>query len=337
MRLNVQGENLVVVRGMRLPEEETAVSWLPEQIKTVTTTFSALQLFQQSAYRVQPGFALSADNIDDVIAICRQVHGLPLGIELAASWMEMLSPAEIRHEIDNNLDFLQTETQDVPERQRSLRAVFNYSWELMNADEQQLFPQLALFQGGFSREAAQAVAQTNLRTLMRLVNKSLVRREENGRFVIHELLRQYATEIIQKDAETLFNFRSRHSKHYLQSLAKQSKVMQGPQQREAYDAVEQELSNIQAAWFWGVAHGEFEQGLAALSGLFNYYLVRSNLMFMIGVLELVLEDVCEAAAVDLEAGRQNTHAQRLHGALVALMSFIVSFDYASSHPKRLSR
>ena len=336
MRLNVQGENLVVVGGMRLPKEETAVSWLPEQFSTTISRFSALQLFQNSALRVKPGFTLSAENIDDVIAICRQVHGLPLGIELAASWMEMLSPAEIRHEIDNNLDFLETETQDVPERQRSLRAVFNYSWELMNADEQQLFPQLALFQGGFSREAAQVVAQTNLRTLMRLVNKSLVRREENGRFVIHELLRQYATEIIQKDADTLFEFRSRHSKHYLQFLAKQSKVMQGPNQRDAYDAVGQELSNIQAAWFWGVAHGEYKNGLTGLSGLFNYYLVRSNLMFMIGVLDLVLDDVSEAAAADLEAGRQSTHAQHLHGALVALMSFVVSFDYASSHPKKLS-
>lgn len=335
MRLNVQGEVLYGVTGMSLPDAETAVSWQPNQISAATAAYSALQLFQQSAGRVQSGFSLLPENIVDVTEICRLVHGLPLGIELAASWMEMLSVTEIRAEISENLDFLETEVQDVPQRQRSLRAVFNYSWELMNAEEKQLFPQLALFQGGFSRDAAQKVAQTNLRTLMRLVNKSLVRREENGRFAIHELLRQYATEKIQEDAESLFNFRSRHSLYYLHFLAKQSLLMQGPQQRAAYDVVEQELGNILAAWFWGLAHGAHQIGLAALSGLFNFYLVRANLMLMIEVLELVVEDVEAVATAELEKNIQSSDAQLLHASLIALLSFTLSFDFASNRTKQL--
>src|SRR6185503_1023269 len=99
------------------------------------------------------------------------VQGTPLGILLAASWLETLSLSEIAQEISSNLDFLESEMHDLPERQRSLRAVFEYSWNLLTEQEQTLFAQCSIFRGGFTREAVQQITGTNLRSLTTMINK----------------------------------------------------------------------------------------------------------------------------------------------------------------------
>src|SRR5690606_39209661 len=124
----------------------------------------------------------------------RLVHGLPLGIELAAAWVKTLSLAEIADEIERSVDFLITPLRDTPERHRSLRAVFDYSWQLLPPAQQVAFRRLAMFAGGFDRQAAQAVAGATLPVLAALVDKSLLYRGAAGRYVLHEMLRQYAAE-----------------------------------------------------------------------------------------------------------------------------------------------
>src|SRR5207249_7677928 len=115
--------------------------------------------------------------------ICRLVGGMPLGILLAAPWVEVLSLPEIAREIENNLSFLETAQRDVPERQRSMRAAFDYSWNLLSEAERDVFKKLSVFRGGFTRDAAQQVADAPLKVLMTLTNKSLLRRDTNtGRF-----------------------------------------------------------------------------------------------------------------------------------------------------------
>src|SRR5258708_26567468 len=141
---------------------------------------------------MEPDFALRADNISYVARICRLVQGVPLGIVLAAAWIGMLELSEIASEIERSLDFLESDLRDLPERQRSLRAVFEYSWNLMSEDERDVFMRLSVFRGGFTREAAQEVSGASLKTLMTLLNKSLLRRDPSGRYDVHELLRQYA-------------------------------------------------------------------------------------------------------------------------------------------------
>src|SRR5262249_21662763 len=137
-------------------------------------TYTAVQLFLQSARRVQPEFELARDDLTYLTRICRLVDGMPLGIELAAAWVEMLSLAEIAREIQQSLDFLATELRNVPERQRSLRAVFDYAWQRLNSAEQAVLPALALFRGGFTRAAAEQVTGATLRILATLANKSLL-------------------------------------------------------------------------------------------------------------------------------------------------------------------
>src|SRR5690606_20390910 len=173
--------HLLTVGGMRAPDAYTIRRWqsiapsdeeAEASFVDIAGEFAAVRLFAQCAARVRRGFRLTVDNIADVARICRQVQGLPLGIELAAAWMEALSLQEISEEIERNLDILATEQRGVPDRQRSIRAVFDTSWALLTDRERGILPMLSVFRGGFAREAAEFVAAATLRDLLGLVNKS---------------------------------------------------------------------------------------------------------------------------------------------------------------------
>ena len=180
-RLNVQSEWVLDVHGLGLAENGNGGS-------------GALRLFVERATQVEPGFSLDDDERVEARRICRLVEGLPLGIELAASWVSVLSCAEIADEIEQNIDFLATSMRDVPERHRSLRAAFDQSWRLLSGEQQDVLARLSVLRGDYGREAAAAVADADLRLLSDLVSKSLVRRSDFGRYELHELLRQYSAE-----------------------------------------------------------------------------------------------------------------------------------------------
>ncbi|MBK8988958.1 MAG: AAA family ATPase [Chloroflexi bacterium] len=272
LRLNVQGEQLYPVPGMRAPDRETAAAW---RQPTDAESYSAVQLFAQSARRAAPDFRLSPDNWLDVARICSLVDGLPLGIELAAGWLALLSPAEIADEIARSLDFLETEQYDVPQRQRSLRSVFNYTWDLLSEAERLTFAQLSIFSGGFSREAAQAVAGASLRDLMGLVTKSLLWRGENGRYQIQELLRQYAHERLIAQPDLAAQTADRFSAYFTELLQRQGEQIKGAGQQAAIAQLEPDEENCRAAWLWAAQQGEYMRVLNALDGLLLFYLSRS--------------------------------------------------------------
>jgi predicted ATPase/DNA-binding SARP family transcriptional activator len=179
-RLNLQGEQIFRVEGLETPEERAPLS--KPEMDSVTLTFSALKLFEQSAVRVQPSFAITRENYEPVVQICRMVQGMPLAIEMAASWLEIFSPEEIRVEISRSLDFLQSNLRDLPGRQRSLRAVFDSSWTLLDRQTRPVLKALSVFRAGFTREAAQAVAGASIKTLLELTNKSWLQRLSSGRY-----------------------------------------------------------------------------------------------------------------------------------------------------------
>ncbi len=182
-RLNLASESRYELGGLDFPD------WLtPED----ALDYTAVQLFVENGRRLQATFTLTDGNVAAVARICQLVQGMPLGLLLAASWLELLSPAEIAAEIENSLDFLAAELADLPSRQRSMQAVFDYSWQMLTPAEQTVLAKLSVFRGGFTREAAEQVTGANLRILLALVNKSLLQRQvENGRFTMHELLRQF--------------------------------------------------------------------------------------------------------------------------------------------------
>jgi hypothetical protein len=206
------------------------------------------------------------------------MQGMPLGILLAASWLEALTPREIVDEISRSLDFLETEQIDVPERQRSLRAVFEYSWALLSEQEQTLFARFSLFRGGFTRDAAAQITGTNLRALTTLVNKSLLRRDNaTGRYELHELLRQYAEEKLNQSSDAAAASDA-FSRYYLELVAQITPKLKGFGQLDALDLLDTDFDNIRAAWTHALKARDAAGVDAAIEGLYLYLGFRSRLM-----------------------------------------------------------
>ncbi len=151
----------------------------------------SVQLFVQAARRTNPNLAVADKDLPHLHCICYLTGGMPLGLLLAASWADVLTLREIAEEIQRSVEFLQTDQGDVIDRHRSMRAVFNTTWQRLSAEEQDVFMRLAIFRDGCTREAAEKIAGANLRSLKRLVNHSLIYVSGDGRYRVHELLRQF--------------------------------------------------------------------------------------------------------------------------------------------------
>ena len=266
-KLNLSAESLFPLGGMDLPADDSG---------TDVFASGCVHLFMDSALRVRPSFELSPADQTAVVHICQLAQGMPLAIVLAASWLPLLSPTEIAREMQKNLDILQTDWRDVPERQRSVRAVFDASWRLLEANEQRGLLRLAVFAHGFTRDAAEQVAGADLRMMMNLFNKSLVQRlVSTGRYELHELLRQYALERLRQ-ADDEHAVYATHSQYFLNLAAGLTAQITGQGQLDALDRIEADFENLRAAWLWAVEHDELETVARALDSLFWYGMMRSR-------------------------------------------------------------
>jgi len=278
-RLKLHGETLLPLDGLSVPEQEAhkRQGLSSPEIGPDLAAYSAVELFRQGACRVRPEFGLRPDNLADVIDICHLVAGMPLGIELAASWVELLSPAEIAAEIRNGLDFLETGLHNIPDRQRSIRLVFESTWNRLSQIEQAAFQQLTIFRGGFGREAAHQVTGASLRTLMALVNKSLLRPDLKGRYQLHELLRQFGAERLAQDPATETTVRDRHCAYFATFLQQKEPGLRGRNQGQALAEIELELDNVRAAWQWAVTQGKLDEIDRAMESLCEYHRIRGRI------------------------------------------------------------
>lgn len=261
-RLNLQAEYVLGLKGLPVPAGVDDAG---------ASDYSSVRLFAERAERTPAGFTLGQDNLPDVIRICTLVDGLPLGIELAATWVEQLGSASIAETIVQNLDFLETSLRDVPQRHRSMRAVFEGSWRLLNESEAAVLARCAVFQGGFGTAAALAVAGTDEDALAALAGKSLLRRPAAGRYEMHDLLRQFALEKLDED-----EVYARHSAYYLDWLMQQDEALRGNQARRTVAVAQRDWGNVLQAWRWASQQGQPEvirggspvlATLAQLSGL----------------------------------------------------------------------
>ncbi len=267
--LNLQGEGLYPVAGLSVPAEGSLAELRSPQ--ELAQAYSAINLFARSAAQVKPDFELVPENLPGVIRVCRLVQGMPLGIELAAAWSEMLSPDEIAAEIERSLDFLESDFRDLPDRQRSLRAVFETSWRSLNPEEREVLGSLTVFHGGFTRQAAQQVCGASLKVLLALTHKSWLQVGQGGRYDLHELLHQYVGEIFRQDAAAWRAVRDRHSAYYTDFLQEQGEAMKGPGQRAALESVALEFQNIRDAWLRLLELGRFDELFDLLYGLVHFY------------------------------------------------------------------
>ncbi len=247
-RLNLRDEQLYHVQALAFAVNDNL---------TEAAASSAVRLFVQAVQRNNVDFELTATNLTAVLRICRLVQGVPLGLELAAANVGVLPLPEIADAIAQSAEFLAVDWRDLPQRQRSMRAVFTWSWQLLNQQERAVFRQLALFQGGFTRAAAAQIAGATLPVLTRLLHKSLVYMPDptstDGRYQIHELLRQFAAAELaaaQEEAATA----DRHSTYYLSFLAAQQQPIMHDAPAAGVQAIQGELDNIRQAWRWGAGH-----------------------------------------------------------------------------------
>jgi DNA-binding SARP family transcriptional activator/predicted ATPase len=240
-RLGLPGEWVQLVPGLAIPINGDSED--PD-------SYEAGRLFLASARRVHPDFAVEPADWPSVARICRMLDGLPLALELAASWVRMLPIAEIVEEIGNNLDILATTSTTVPERQRSLLAIFEYAWGQLEKPQQELFLRLAVFQGGFSRRAGEEVAGADLRSLAALVDRSLLQVSVFGRFHMHEFLRQYGGAKLTQDPDQERAALDRHCAYYAADLQQRVALLDGSRRSEALDQLRLEMRNIQAACVW---------------------------------------------------------------------------------------
>ena len=207
-RLNLNVETVYTIAGLPFGDWETLEGALAGD---------CVKLFLQSAKRVKPSFTLAVDEIDSLARVCQLVDGMPLAIELAAAWVAMLSLEEIANEITQNLDFLSSNMQDTPQRQHSIRAVFEYTWKRLSTAEQNVLMKLSVFRGGWAREAAEEVAGADLLLLRALVSKSLIDHGADGRFEMQGLLHQFAEEQLEL-AEEAPTTCAKHSAYYADYL-----------------------------------------------------------------------------------------------------------------------
>jgi len=261
-RLHLQEEWVFDLAGLHYPAAGTAVNW---------TSFSAIRLFQQQAGRVRHDFTPQESDFQAIAQVCRLLEGQPLGIELAAAWIREFGCLQIAKQIQAGVEFLSTHLRNVPARHRSLTAVFDHSWQLLTPAEQITFARLSVFQGSFSAGAAQAVAQAQLADLAVLAGKSLLREEGNGRYTIHELLRQYAAHQLAGLPGEPAQTAARHAHYYLDLL-----VTHGDSTAtESRQAILADLPNARIAWEWAARQQEETSLLAAAKSLHGFYSAQS--------------------------------------------------------------
>ena len=282
-RLHVQGEQLYPVQGMGYSLDLTLAT---------ASEASAVRLFVQSVRRVQPTFSLTETNLPAVVRICQLVDGMPLGLELAATRADLLPLTTIAQEIEQNLDFLAADWRNKPERQRSLRAVFHWSWQMVSAEEQQIFGRLAIFRGGFTHAAAHAVTGASLRVLTNLCHKSLlVARPGEGRYEFHELLRQFAAQQLATDPAEAASLGQRQAGFYLDLVASRLAQLVGREPRLAVTVLQADLDNIRQAWRWAVEQGDSQALGQCTLGLSKLYeqlglLTERNQLFALAIAAL---------------------------------------------------
>jgi len=266
--LDLREEWLFPLEGLEYPPVEKK----PERS---FETYSAAQLFIQTAQRFRSEYDFTQDEAC-ITRLCQLLEGMPLAIELAAAWVKTLPCERILKEIENGLDILTAQQRNIPERQRSIRVVFEHAWSLLNDSECAVLERLSVFWGGFRLEAAEQVAGARLGDLRGLIDHSLLRLTEAGRYHIHELLRQYAGEILKKDPEAQTAVKARHSAYYLGFLANRQAGMQGNQQQAVLKQVDEDSDNIHAAWDWAVQKERIDLIESSFDGLYTYVWKRGR-------------------------------------------------------------
>ena len=261
-RLNLEEEWLINVNPMRIPADASDLTHLED--------YPAVRLFTQTARRIQPTFDLM-ENAVAVQQICQLVDGMPLALELAASWLRTLSCTAIVDAIQQNLNILTSTARNAHERHRSVHAVFETSWRLLSPAEQGLLRRLAAFRGSFSIEAARETTGASLPLIAALVDKSLLQPVE-GRLRMHKLLWQYANDRLSANPDEHAEAIHNHASYYARFMQAHEDWHTRPQ--TFLQEMTQEIDNISSAWRHCLGERDEANILPFIRPLYYYYFAQ---------------------------------------------------------------
>ena len=273
----LQFEKKIYVKGLR---------WRPNYIESddhlsnqVYFPPAVTLLLEKAGYLDQsPDIARKAKrDLNSAIRICELVNGHPLAIELAASWSHLFSLPEIEYEIQRNLDLLEINQGDLNNRHRSIRLVFDNTWDFINQDERDALKALSVFQNSFTFKSGKAVANINRRILANLSNKSLIqvaRYESLTRYSIHPLFRQFLQEKLTHIQ--LEKFQLRHAQFFAHYIEENGDYIKGQNLKSSLDKIEIEKGNIEAAWNWVVGQENYELAYKYIDGIANFYRIKGQ-------------------------------------------------------------
>jgi predicted ATPase/transcriptional regulator with XRE-family HTH domain len=281
--LRVRGEQEYPVAPLAPPSIDRMVT-LDEAAQS-----PAVRLFVTRAQAASPAFALTSANASAVAAICGRLDGLPLALELAAPRVKLLPPSALLARLHHTLPLLTGGGRDVPARQQTLRATIGWSYDLLATGERVLFGRLAVFAGGCTLEAAEAVcglpAEAEplgvdvLEGLGALVDQSLLHVREPGgepRFALLETIREYALEQAAASGD-LDALHRAHAAYYVHLAEAVEPALTGPEQRRWCERLERDHDNLRAALAWALERGETETGLRLVGALYRFWQVRGHL------------------------------------------------------------
>ncbi|RNL82100.1 BTAD domain-containing putative transcriptional regulator [Halostreptopolyspora alba] len=274
--LGAPGERLYQVPPLEAPTRDALVE---------VRRSPAAQLFARRAAASVPGFAVDASNAAAVAEICRRLDGLPLALELAAARLRALSVRELAERLDDRFRLLTAGGTGMPARQRTLRAVIDWSWELLPATEQVVLRRLSTHAGGFTLAAAEAVcggdgveAAGVVESLARLVDRSLVVAETTPlgtRYRMLESVAAFARERLTEAGEAA-NARGRHARYYVDLAEDSDRRLRGPKQVEALERIDVEGANLRTALDWAREQGDTDLALRLTGALSWYWYLRGR-------------------------------------------------------------
>ncbi|MEM7535212.1 MAG: BTAD domain-containing putative transcriptional regulator [Chloroflexota bacterium] len=293
VRLNVRGEKLLLLDQLSLPPqpdtaatstsittsiEEPAVHVESESAEDLLAQSEAFAFFVQRAQDVDPFFELDPQSAKSIVQICHLVEGLPLGIELAAGMLPLLSCTQLAEELTQSLTTLSGDISDIPEDQRSLERVFERSWSLLTPKEQGLIARLSIFPNTFSFHAAQTIMNASRPLMMSLFNQSLLKRANANsgsmagdeiRYTLHRSIREFARRKLAQDAEQVKQTERDFAEYYLAFLRERLILITRKEQTTVIAQIMAEIDNVRTGWRQGVRH-HLIQELTMCSTVLNH-------------------------------------------------------------------
>lgn len=254
-RLDSDLEWILPLRGLGFPDP------LPDDLAEARR-YGAVALFEHRARVTRGDFELAPDHLPALARLHRVLQGLPLGIEMVSSWVRLLTPSEIADRVEEGLELLETVSRDAPARHRSIRAVFDYSWDLLSDGEQESLRRLAVLRGGITATSSGALGVSG-DDLATLADRSLLSRDADGRFSMQPLLHRYATARLTERPDLEASVRDLHSDHFLGLLADRGTDLRSASQREALADLVEAKDNLRFAWIHGAKRERTRQLVAS--------------------------------------------------------------------------